>query len=87
RPAPVAERDSAVVALAAAPGADGPVLLVAWADGLVELHRLGGPDADPLPFRPGPPVRALALTADGTAIVGTDESLILLRPAPAQTPD
>ncbi|WOX21354.1 hypothetical protein [Streptomyces solicathayae] len=81
RPAPVAERDCAVVALAAAPGADGPNLLVAWADGLVELYRSGGPGPEPLRFRPGPPVRSLALTADGTAVVGTDESLTLLRPA------
>ncbi|WP_406863775.1 hypothetical protein ABZO31_26415 [Streptomyces sp. HUAS MG47] len=77
RPAPVAERACAVVALAAAPGPDGPLLLVAWADGLVELHRPGGPA--PVPFRPGPPVRAVALVPDGTAVVGTDESLILLR--------
>ncbi|MFG2333376.1 hypothetical protein ACGFMM_27645 [Streptomyces sp. NPDC048604] len=76
RPAPVAERACAVVALAAAPGPDGPLLLVAWADGLVELHRPGG--SAPVPFRPGPPVRAVALTPDGTAVVGTDESLILL---------
>lgn len=81
RPAPVAERDCAVVALAAAPGADGPNLLVAWADGLVELHRSDTPGQDPLRFRPGPPVRSLALTTDGTAVVGTDESLVLLRPA------
>ncbi|WP_418959756.1 hypothetical protein [Streptomyces tritici] len=77
RPAPLAERACAVVALAAAPGPDGPLLLVAWADGLVELHRRGGP----VPFRPGPPVRALALTPDGTAAVATEESLLLLRAA------
>ncbi|MET9677276.1 hypothetical protein ABZY68_29910 [Streptomyces sp. NPDC006482] len=79
RPEPLAERRSPVVSLHATETPYGPVIAVAWADGLVELHR---PDGGPtLSFRPGPPVRAVAVTGGGALLVGTDESLVCLVPA------
>ncbi|QNP66110.1 hypothetical protein [Streptomyces genisteinicus] len=75
----VAERPCPVVALHAAATADGTAFAVAWADGLVELHRPGRGRA-PLGFRPGPAVRAVALTPDDALAVGTDETLCVLRP-------
>ncbi|MGW2560363.1 hypothetical protein ACWCXB_14170 [Streptomyces sp. NPDC001514] len=81
-PAPVAERPCPVVALSA----QGPALAVAWADGLVELHRPDAagalafrPDAPGvLTFRPGPPVRAVAVASDRSVVIGMDEALIRL---------
>ncbi|MGW7369872.1 hypothetical protein ACWGI8_42220 [Streptomyces sp. NPDC054841] len=70
--APVAERSCPVVALAG----EGPALAVAWADGLVELHDIG--TGEVLGFRPGPPVRAVAVVADRSVVIGTDEALIRL---------
>ncbi|MCT4352246.1 hypothetical protein M5362_03755 [Streptomyces sp. Je 1-79] len=75
-PAPVAERRSAVVSLHATESAEGPSLAIAWADGLVELHDLD--TRTRLTFRPGPPVRAVALTPDGALVVGMDEGLLCL---------
>ncbi|RSS42240.1 hypothetical protein [Streptomyces sp. WAC08241] len=75
-PEPLAERRSPVVSLHAAETPHGPLVAAAWADGLVELHRPeGGPK---LSFRPGPPVRAVAVTGSGSLLVGTDESLLCL---------
>ncbi|MFJ4340800.1 hypothetical protein [Streptomyces sp. NPDC088915] len=75
-PEPLAERRSPVVSLHAAKTPNGPLVAAAWADGLVELHRPeGGPK---LSFRPGPPVRAVAVTGSGSLLVGTDESLLCL---------
>ncbi|MEV4948730.1 hypothetical protein [Streptomyces sp. NPDC053755] len=77
-PAPLVERPAPVVALHAAETPRGPALAVAWADGLVELRHL---DTGALHrFRPGPPVRAVAVTADGGLVVGTDETLVRLEP-------
>ncbi|MFJ5933438.1 hypothetical protein AB9128_11795 [Streptomyces cinereoruber] len=76
RPEPLAERPSPVVSLHAAETPHGSLVAAAWADGLVELHRPeGGPT---LSFRPGPPVRAVAVTGSGSLLVGTDESLLCL---------
>ncbi|WP_175407244.1 WD40 repeat domain-containing protein [Streptomyces sp. TRM64462] len=72
---PLVRRGCPVVAVHAGPGG----VAVAWADGLAELHRPGA--AEPLTFRPGPPLRALALHPDGTLTVATPETLIHLRPA------
>ncbi|WP_225803795.1 WD40 repeat domain-containing protein [Streptomyces sp. NK15101] len=78
RPEPLAERPSPVVSLHATETPHGPLVAAAWADGLVELHRPeGGPT---LSFRPGPPVRAVAVTGAGSLLVGTDESLVCLAP-------
>ncbi|MFJ6634946.1 WD40 repeat domain-containing protein [Streptomyces sp. NPDC091376] len=78
--APLAERDCPVTALAGR----GRELAVAWADGLVELRRLGTDEA--LPFRPGPPVRAVAIPGDRSVVIGTDETLIRLTARPTTTP-
>ncbi|MFG2776077.1 WD40 repeat domain-containing protein [Streptomyces sp. NPDC048350] len=75
-PAPIAERRSAVVSLYAAETAEGPSLAIAWADGLVELHDLD--TRSRRTFRPGPPVRAVALTPDGALVVGMEEGLLCL---------
>ncbi|WP_137992549.1 hypothetical protein [Streptomyces vilmorinianum] len=79
-PEPIAERPAPVVALHAAETTGGASLAIAWADGLVELHHLD--TGERLSFRPGPPVRAVALTPDGGVVVGMDESLIRLDEAP-----
>ncbi|WP_256104832.1 hypothetical protein [Streptomyces sp. ODS05-4] len=78
-PARLVRRDCPVAAVHAARTDGGTALAVAWADGLVELRRPGG--GAPLGFRPGPPVRAVAVTAAGALVVGLDEALICLAPA------
>ncbi|MFE3638493.1 hypothetical protein [Streptomyces sp. NPDC059168] len=76
-PEPVAARDCAVDAVAVAVTGAGPVLAIAWADGLVE-HRVL--DDDRLrTIHPGSRTNALALTADGDLVVGTDEALLRIR--------
>ncbi|MFB7514698.1 hypothetical protein [Streptomyces sp. NPDC056144] len=78
RTEPLAERRAPVVSLHATETPHGPLVAAAWADGLVELLRPeGGPT---LSFRPGPPVRAVAVTGTGALLVGTDESLVRLAP-------
>ncbi|WP_240468164.1 hypothetical protein [Streptomyces dangxiongensis] len=76
---PVRARSCPVTALAAAASDAGPVLAVGWADGLVECHSLD--DGAVRVFRPGPPVRSLAVTSSGLLLVGTDETLVCLRPS------
>ncbi|WP_345668855.1 WD40 repeat domain-containing protein [Streptomyces similanensis] len=76
-PEPVAARDCAVNAVAVTTAAAGLVLAIAWADGLVEQRAL---DDDRLrTFRPGGQAHALAFTADGDLVVGTDEAIVRLR--------
>ncbi|MFG2359159.1 hypothetical protein [Streptomyces sp. NPDC048521] len=76
-PAPVAARDCAVDAVAVATADAGLVLAIAWADGLVEHRAL---EDDRLrTFRPGSRAHALAFTAEGDLVVGTDEALVRLR--------
>ncbi|MEU0334000.1 hypothetical protein [Streptomyces sp. NPDC006193] len=77
--APVRSRRCPVTALAATVTGAGPVLAVGWADGLVEHHDLDGDRVRV--YRPGLAVHALALTGSGDLLVGTDESLVCLRPA------
>ncbi|MYQ46652.1 hypothetical protein GTW40_16580 [Streptomyces sp. SID4985] len=77
---PLAARACPVTALAAGVTPDGPVLAVAWSDGLVEHHTLDS-DAPPRTFHPGLAVRALAVTGSGLLVIGTDESLIALSAA------
>ncbi|MFJ7063034.1 WD40 repeat domain-containing protein [Streptomyces microflavus] len=85
--APLAERDSAVMSIDAAMTPSGPALAVAWGDGAVEWIEVdsGARRA----FRPGPPVRAVALAPDGRLLVGMDEYLVCLAPGSRaqQTPD
>lgn len=76
---PVISRPCPVTALSATRAPSGLILCVSWGDGLVE-HR----DLDSgarRQFVPGAPVYALALTSAGDLVVGTDDSLICLRPA------
>ncbi|WP_326771353.1 hypothetical protein [Streptomyces sp. NBC_01445] len=75
---PVATREVAVSALAAAQVEGEPTLAIAWTDGLVEHHSLSSGTVRPL--RLGSAVHALALTAVGSLIVGTDEMVGCLRP-------
>ncbi|MFJ3714760.1 WD40 repeat domain-containing protein [Streptomyces sp. NPDC090057] len=76
-PEPVAARGCAVNAVAVATTGAGLALAIAWADGLVE-HRLL--DDDRLrTFHPGSQANALAFTADGDLVVGTDEALVRMR--------
>lgn len=75
-PVPIEERTCPVVALHATWSAEGPILAVAWGDGLVQLHcpardeRLG--------FRPGVPVRAVTAMADRSLILGMDQAVVRL---------
>ncbi|MBZ9644807.1 ATP-binding protein [Streptomyces sp. PSKA30] len=76
-PEPVAARNCAVNAVAVAMADAGLVLAIAWADGLVEHRAL---DDDRLrTFHPGSQAHALAFTAEGDLVVGTDEALVRLR--------
>jgi hypothetical protein len=76
-PEPVAARNCAVNAVAVATADAGLVLAIAWADGLVEHRAL---DDDRLrTFHPGSQAHALAYTAEGDLVVGTDEALVRLR--------
>lgn len=85
--APVAERDSAVMSIDAAMTPSGPALAVAWGDGAVEWIEVDS--GARRTFRPGPPVRAVALTPDGRLLVGMDEYLVCLAPGSRaqQSPD
>ncbi|MEU3527073.1 hypothetical protein AB0E62_24910 [Streptomyces sp. NPDC038707] len=75
---PVRARACPVTALAAAVTDTGPVLAIGWADGLVEHQCLD--DGTVRAHRPGLAVHALALTESGDLLVGTDETLVCLRP-------
>ncbi|MFF9795298.1 MULTISPECIES: WD40 repeat domain-containing protein [Streptomyces] len=85
--AALAERDSAVISIDAAMTQNGPALAVAWGDGVVEW--IGVDTGARRTFRPGPPVRAVALAPDGRLLVGMDEYLVCLAPGSReqQTPD
>ncbi|MEV5429751.1 hypothetical protein [Streptomyces sp. NPDC052701] len=75
---PMGERRCPISALAAAMTTTGLALAVVRADGLVPYRR---PDAhEERAFRPGAPVDALALSGTEEWLIGTDGSLIRLRP-------
>ncbi|MFI6103377.1 WD40 repeat domain-containing protein [Streptomyces sp. NPDC051310] len=78
---PVARRPHPVTAL----HATGRLLAVAWADGLAELHRLD--TGEVAAFRPGPRIRAVAVTDDGTLVLGLDETLLHLAYAGRTRPE
>jgi hypothetical protein len=83
---PLLSRACPVTALAATTSEAGPAVAAAWSDGLVLHHIL-----DEVPvvrtFHPGARVNALALTASGHVVVGTDETLVCLAPTTtSQTP-
>ncbi|MFE5974370.1 hypothetical protein ACFQ64_19690 [Streptomyces sp. NPDC056460] len=73
-------RSCPVVAMDAAWTAGGPTAVVAWADGLVEW--INWETGVQQTLRPGPPVRAVALEADGRVFVGMDEALTCFAPMP-----
>ncbi|SCD31682.1 MULTISPECIES: hypothetical protein [unclassified Streptomyces] len=75
---PLLQRPCPVVSMDAVDTENGPLIAVAWADGEVEcvegaagIHRM---------FRPGPPVRAVALASEGRLVIGMDESVVCLAP-------
>ncbi|MFJ6821987.1 hypothetical protein ACIQRJ_16440 [Streptomyces niveus] len=78
QPTPVAERASPVTALSVGHTPRGLALAVAWADGLVELRFLD--EGETRHLWPGTAVNALALTAGGSLLIGTDDRLLCLRP-------
>jgi hypothetical protein len=74
----VVKRACSVVSLDAAITANGPTLAVAWADGGVDwIHCDTGALRT---FRPGPPVRSVALTPEGRLLIGMDEALTCITP-------
>ncbi|MFD9129420.1 hypothetical protein [Kitasatospora sp. NPDC059571] len=73
---PFDARPGQVGALAAADTADGPVVAVGWADGLVRIRTADGALLREL--RLGSPVWALALT-DGLLVAGTAEGVAAIR--------
>ncbi|MEU5402881.1 hypothetical protein ABZ348_26695 [Streptomyces sp. NPDC005963] len=75
---PLLERTCPVVALAAVTTDNGPVTSVAWDDGAVDWVEWNS--GAQRTFRPGPPVRAVALTADGHVVIGMDEALVCVVP-------
>ncbi|SNB87904.1 hypothetical protein SAMN02745831_04176 [Streptomyces sp. PgraA7] len=76
--APVTERPYPVTSLSAAHTTDGPLLAIAWGDGLIGYHRLDSGEAAFL----GPGLRAngVMVTADGDLVVGTNEAVFRLAP-------
>ncbi|MFH8757931.1 hypothetical protein [Streptomyces atroolivaceus] len=71
-------RSSPVVCLDAAITESGPCIVVAWGDGVVQ-HIQWDTGAQHM-FRPGPPVRAVALDRNGRVFIGMDEALACLTP-------
>lgn len=77
-PEPLVKRACPVVSLGATVTANGPFVAVAWANGAVDwIH---GDTGEQRTFRPGPPVRSVALTADGRVLIGMDEALTCVTP-------
>ncbi|MFF7406526.1 hypothetical protein [Streptomyces murinus] len=76
---PVRSRPCPVTALASGITGTGAVLAIAWADGLVEHHSLDD-DGTVRVYWSGARVHALAVTGTGMLLVGTDETLVCLRP-------
>ncbi|MFD7232139.1 WD40 repeat domain-containing protein [Streptomyces sp. NPDC059881] len=76
--APVLRRPCPVVSLDATVTKNGPAIVVAWGDGMVEcIYWETGVQQT---FRPGPPVRSVALDDDGRVLIGMDEALTCLAP-------
>ncbi|MET9438640.1 hypothetical protein [Streptomyces sp. NPDC006551] len=76
--APVLQRSCPVVSLDAASTQHGPAAVVAWGDGAVDWIQWD--TGEQQTFRPGPPVRAVALAADNRVVVAMDEALTCLVP-------
>ncbi|MFI9120120.1 hypothetical protein ACIGW0_12110 [Streptomyces bikiniensis] len=89
-PEPLLHRPSSVVDLSASTGeGHSAELAVAWADGLVQYVDLVG--GVTLPFRPGPPVRAVCCVRTGTGepriVIGMDDCVTTLVPHPRPAHD
>ncbi|MER5738901.1 hypothetical protein ABT117_24895 [Streptomyces sp. NPDC002262] len=84
-PEPLVQRACPVVSLGAAAAAGGPSLVVAWGDGVVQYIHAG--TGEQRMFRPGPPVRAVALDVAGRVFIGMDEALVCLTPVTAAGKD
>lgn len=80
--APLVQRSCPVVSLDAAITDNGPSVVVAWGDGAVQWIEwdTGAQQT----FRPGPPVRAVALDSDSRVYIGMDEALTCLVPRRSQ---
>ncbi|MFF3432227.1 hypothetical protein [Streptomyces sp. NPDC002602] len=75
-PGSVAKRACPVVSVDAALSASGPVLAVAWTDGALSwVHCNTGAQ---VLFRPGPPIRSVALAAADRVVIGMDEAVTCL---------
>lgn len=80
---PLLQRSCPVVSLGAAMTEHGPATVVAWGDGTVEcVYWDTGAQQT---FRPGPPVRAVAVDADSRVLIGMDEALTCLIPQPPRS--
>ncbi|MEV6358152.1 hypothetical protein [Streptomyces hydrogenans] len=75
-PVPLVERPCPVVSLGAAVTQEGPSVVVAWGDGVVQYFQMDL--SEQRAFVPGPPVRAVALDSAGRAFIGMDEAVICL---------
>lgn len=85
-PEPLRSRSTSLAAISASTSsAHSLELIVAWADGLVEYMDLDSGTV--LPFRPGPPVRAVcsqrAATGETLVVIGMDEAITALVPNPS----
>ncbi|MFF0747153.1 hypothetical protein ACFYVL_42890 [Streptomyces sp. NPDC004111] len=75
---PVVQRGCPVTALSAVRTADGLVLAVGWADGLIGYHRVDSGEVRA--FRTGAEVSALAVTIEGSLVFGTRDRVCCLHP-------
>jgi hypothetical protein len=66
---PLDARPSPVTAVAADRTERGPIIVVAWADGLVRVHRTD--DDTSIDLRPGAPVHGIGITYAGPVVLGT----------------
>ncbi|MYW04300.1 hypothetical protein GT354_39700, partial [Streptomyces sp. SID3343] len=66
---PLDARQSPVTALAADRTESGPIIVAAWADGLVRVHRTD--DDTSIDLRPGAPVHGIGITRSGPVVLGT----------------
>jgi hypothetical protein len=75
--APLDARASPVTALAADRTESGPIIVAAWADGLVRIHRTD--DDTSIDLRPGAPVHGIGITYSGPVVLGTAVGVMGIR--------
>ncbi|MFB7344767.1 hypothetical protein ACFCZ6_32465 [Streptomyces hydrogenans] len=81
-PEPLVQRPGPLVSLSAAVTHDGPRLVAVWGDGVVRYIHVD--TGEQRVFRPGPPVRSVALDGAGRVFVGMDEAVACLTPVAVQ---